>query len=305
MTKEEYISELKINILSLTEDEQKEALQYYSDYFDEANDVEKVIKELGTPGELAKTIIERFANVPVEVDTETSEKSNDESDANHVNSEALFFRFNPFEVKSLFCNLGAAEVVAIPGNDFTVETRGIQADYFNCSLSADGSLSINNTKKINLSFFSHDRSNRIVPRILITVPDKISLNKIRVAIGAGSFESKNINMSYCSGTIDVGAGNLHLGKISGGKLNIRCGMGRVDIEGRLKERINIDCGMGSVKLVLEGDPNKYSFDAKVGLGDFRMNEFKKSGVGTSVSGDKKENHFSVNCGMGSVNVQIG
>lgn len=303
MTKEEYLSELKINILSLTEDEQQEALQYYSDYFDEANDVEKVINELGSPTELAKSIIERFANVPVEVEKEAESESSENESFNA--SDALYFKFNPSEIKNLYCNLGAAEVVAIPGSVFSVETRGVQAGNFNCSLSSDGNLSINNIKRINLAFLSHERTGRIVPRILITIPEKMNFNKMRFSIGAGSFDSKSVNINYGTANVDVGAGSLVLGKINGGKINIRCGMGVVDITGKLKERINIDCGMGSVKLNLEGNPDKYSFDAKVGLGDFRMNNFKKSGVGNSVSGEKKENHFSVNCGMGSVNIQIG
>ena len=54
MTREEYLSALKVEIMSLTTEEQQEALQYYSDYFDAANDDEKIINELGEPKELAK-----------------------------------------------------------------------------------------------------------------------------------------------------------------------------------------------------------------------------------------------------------
>ena len=43
MTREEYLSALKVEIMSLTTEEQQEALQYYSDYFDAANDDEKII----------------------------------------------------------------------------------------------------------------------------------------------------------------------------------------------------------------------------------------------------------------------
>ena len=43
MTKKQYMTALKNNIQSLTLDEQNEALQYYSDYFDDANDDEKVM----------------------------------------------------------------------------------------------------------------------------------------------------------------------------------------------------------------------------------------------------------------------
>ena len=38
MNRDEYIKQLENNLLSLTEDEKSEAVQYYSDYFDEAND---------------------------------------------------------------------------------------------------------------------------------------------------------------------------------------------------------------------------------------------------------------------------
>ena len=66
MNRDEYIKNLRTFIQPvLTLEEQEEALQYYMDYFEEADDDEKVMKELGTPEELAKTIIEKFANVPV------------------------------------------------------------------------------------------------------------------------------------------------------------------------------------------------------------------------------------------------
>ena len=58
MTREEYLTALKNNIQSLTLDEQNEALQYYSDYFDDANDDAKVMEELGSPEEVAAHIRE-------------------------------------------------------------------------------------------------------------------------------------------------------------------------------------------------------------------------------------------------------
>ena len=58
MTREEYLAELKLKLSSLSQDELNEAMQYYSDYFDEANDDEKVMAELGSPEELSKVIAE-------------------------------------------------------------------------------------------------------------------------------------------------------------------------------------------------------------------------------------------------------
>ena len=81
MTREEYLNELKSSIMSLTSDEQAEAIQYYSDYFDEAADDEKVMRELGTPSELAKTIIEKFANALVDTKNSDSEGASGDSES--------------------------------------------------------------------------------------------------------------------------------------------------------------------------------------------------------------------------------
>ena len=132
--------------------------------------------------------------------------------------------------------------------------------------------------------------------------------------------------------MNVDAGNLVLDGIFGGKINMRCGMGNLEFKGSVTGSVNLDCGMGSVNLKLKGDPKSYSYDAKgvsnidcgmgaiklelkgneeeyshdakVGLGDFKFNNNKQSGVCKVYASSRKQNHFSVNCGMGSVNIKI-
>lgn len=301
MSKEEYLNQLKNNLLSLTTDEQNEALQYYSDYFDEANDDEKVIQELGTPEDLAKVIIEKFANALV--DTEKKNEKESKTDSKDF-SDALYYEYNKSEVKSLVLNFGAADVVMISGSKFSVETRGVLEENFNSYLNPEGVLTINNTKRINLNFLSHDRKMHLVPRILITIPEAVELDRLKIVIGAGNFRTKNVLMNFKTGNLDVGAGNLVLNELSGEKMALRCGMGNLEYSGSLKGVVNIDCGMGSVKLKLHGNPSMCSYDAKIGLGDFKFNGEKKSGVCKVLETERKENHFSVNCGMGSVNIEV-
>lgn len=59
MTRNEFLAELKKNLQSLAEAEQEEALRYYEEYFDDAGpeNEERVIEELGSPEELARSII--------------------------------------------------------------------------------------------------------------------------------------------------------------------------------------------------------------------------------------------------------
>ena len=309
MTREEYLKELKNNLLSLSSDEQTEAIQYYSDYFDEANDDEKVIRELGSPEELSKTIIEKFANALVD----TKKSGDGASDGNEGGEsasyggrsiDALYFEFSKSEVKNLSMDFGAAEVALIKGDKYSIETRGLSEESMNCYLSKEGTLVVGNTHRFNFNFWSHNRRSRIVPRILITVPENASIEKCRIAIGAGKLTSRTLSLKCSSGSIDVGAGSMVLDGIFGGRINMRCGMGNLEFKGSVTGSVNLDCGMGNVDLELKGDSKSYSYDAKVGLGDFRFNGEKKSGVCQIYNNQKLENHFSVNVGMGSVNIKI-
>ena len=56
MTKKQYLKKLEYCIQALPAEERNEALEYYSDYFDDADDDDKVMQELGEPEDLAKTI---------------------------------------------------------------------------------------------------------------------------------------------------------------------------------------------------------------------------------------------------------
>ena len=309
MTRDEYLNELKSSIMSLSSDEQAEAIQYYSDYFDEADDDEKVMRELGSPEELAKTIIEKFANALVD----TNKAGDGESDDNAQNREsasgdrsidALYFEFAKKDVTNISMDFGAAEVALIEGDKYCIETRGLQQECLNCYLSKEGTLVVSNNRRFNLNFWSHDRRSRIVPRILVTIPKNAVVDKLRISVGAGKLVSRPLSISCQSGNMNVDAGNLVLDGIFGGKINMRCGMGNLEFKGSVTGSVNLDCGMGSINLKLKGDPKSYSYDAKVGLGDFRFNDEKKSGVCQIYNNQKLANHFSVNCGMGSVNIKI-
>ncbi len=303
MTRDEYMTALKNNIQSLTIDEQNEALQYYSDYFDDAGDDEKAMKELGTPEEVAAVIREKFSNTLVKNQNNNQDEESTGSGGGQY--DALYYEFKTSDVKNVEFGFGAAEVVLIPGKKFSVETRGITKQNLLCRIDSENTLVVKNLNKLSgFNFFNHDRSSRIVPRILISIPEGAKLGRFKAAIGAGNFISKDISLSFERGNIEVGAGNFKIKSIDAKDLNLRCGMGNLHIEGSIKGVSNIDCGMGAIKLILKGNDSDYSYDAKVGLGDFKFNKEKRSGVCQVYASSRKENHFSVNCGMGSVNITM-
>jgi len=305
MTREEYIEQLKLHLQSLTIDEQTEAIQYYSDYFEEASDDEKVMSELGNPEELAKSIVEKCANAPAKSEKQSSDsesQSKTESDSN--SSGVLYYSFESSDVKNMSLDFGAADVVMISGSRYQVETRYVEEGGLACFLTSDGTLYVNNSRRLNLNFLSHDRRFKSVPRILITVPENADLYNLNIHVGAGNFRSQNVTLRCQNGNLEVSAGNLVLKDLLGGKIDLRCGMGNLEMDGSLNGKSNIDCGMGNIKLNLRGSSEDYSFDARVGLGEFRFNDIKKSGICQEYGKQKKTNHFSVNCGMGSVSISV-
>jgi hypothetical protein len=53
---------------------------------------------------------------------------------------------------------------------------------------------------------------------------------------------------------------------------------------------------------LEGNAEDYSVSGKVGLGEIRLNDKKKSGFGELICEGKKVNHYSLSCGLGEIKI---
>lgn len=297
MTRQEYLNELKYELKTLPVEEQEEALEYYRGYFEDAGNDEEVMNEFGSPKDLAQSIISKFASVPAE----RAKKSNDGKDGTGTS-------FSASEVRSLDIALGAAEVVMIKGESFSVDYRGLEPGDIRYGLSPFGTFSIENTTKIpNMSFWKHQDTsgnNASHPRILIRVPENAKLDLFKLHMGAGSFNAKDVEIVSARSYIDVGAGNIVLSKIAGGAAELRCGMGNLSFTGSLCGLVKLDCGMGNISLNLSGNPNEYSFAGKVGLGSIRFNEQHKDGIGTVECSEQKQNHFSVNCGIGCVKISM-
>ncbi len=311
LTRQKYLKKIQDSIMALPLEEQKEVMDYYTNYFADANDDEKVIEELGDPEKLAQDIMDKFACVPSKTDSAAhSEEKTDNTKTESRNNEysagpsAQKFTFDEKDITNLEIGVGAAEIVIIGGNSFSVETRGIAREAMECSVSAQKTLTIKNTKRLpSFNFFSHENMKNFHPRMLITVPENASLKILKISVGAGSLTAKT-PIKCQSALLDVAAGNLVLNDLAGGQVNLRCGMGNLQITGTVSGINNIDCGMGNIGLKINGSQDDYSIDARVGLGEIRFGDMKKSGIKTFFSDGHKQNHFSVVCGLGSVNISF-
>ena len=309
MTKKAYLKKLENLIQALPEEERKEALDYYSSYFDDADDDEKVFQELGKPEELAKAIIEKFSCVPAKKNLAEKVESDEEeffdakqNDGNQSGEKKSFF-FEKDKVKNLGISIGVGNVFLRNGKDFQVETRGINSENFRCEINQAGTLIIENRRNIpGKRFFSHDSKSHWCPRFLITLPAETVLENLKINLGAGQLRSEKLNLTSVRTMLDVSAGNFELSGIKSSVNSIRCGMGNVKINGIFTEYTEIDCGMGSVQIKMPVTSEKYSYEGKVAMGNIQFAKEKRSGFAQNYSGARSENHFSIKCGMGEVKV---
>ena len=121
MTKAEYMKKLEENLASLPTWDRADALDYYENYFADANDDEKVIAELGTPEQLAATILEGRSKVPDLAPEETK-------DENVFNGQGAFSFDQTFteNIKGLNIDVGdTGDIKFISGPEFRVKLNDL------------------------------------------------------------------------------------------------------------------------------------------------------------------------------------
>lgn len=291
MTKYEYLAELEKNLDMLSYQDKNQAMEYYENYFEDAGreNVQTVIEQLGNPVDLAKSITEGFPGVP----------------ANLPPTKTDYAEYNNEAIKSIDAKFGACRVVVTESEIFSVEQKNMGTNKVEVNLTSDGTLNISNKQNI-LGIFSglSLRKDGFCPTVLITVPKNLLLENLVIDIGAGSFEAKEVNINCKKAKLSVGGGQLIIKDFSSLQTELNCGMGSIDVQGKLTEKINAECGMGSIQATVLGSESDYSYKAQVGLGEVKIGNNTISGLSQYVSSIEAKNQITANCGMGTIKVKF-
>lgn len=220
----------------------------------------------------------------------------------YMKENSLILRGDTFpaeDVRRLEIDIAAAETKIIAGDDYSIRSANVP-----CTVRFDGgTLRIETRARYRIWPFGRPWRR---PEVVITVPGHAQPEFMSLKIGAGSLISTDTALVCGSGTVDVGMGECKLyGLSSSGDFNIKCGMGSVDIRGRIEGSADINCGMGNIKMVLAGAPQDYSYTASVGMGSVKINSAELNGMGGKAQSPYHgKYHLNIDCGMGSVEVQI-
>lgn len=195
-------------------------------------------------------------------------------------------------IRSLDLEISAAQVVVQAGDDWKLETN-FKKKYLTSTVK-DGVLTLEQP--------SHEedvrdllRSNKQTPTITLTVPKDRTLKKLKVDLGAGTMELRDLSAK--NSVLDVSAGSVTLDQLNTHTTDVSCDLGEVSGTMSLTGDGSMDVSMGSIDLELLKSSELEEINADTSMGDVTLN-------GKDFSGSKRMGKsggtLDLSCDMGSI-----
>lgn len=302
MTRKQYLKELENNLYNLPQKEIDEAIKYYSDYFEDAQNDEEVMKYLGTPYDLAQTIISQVnTGLSVTKNTKDSFTYKIKMDS----AGASFGPFNANSIQNLDIDLKAGEITIVEDTEFFIDGDELTDESVEIIQTGDTLKIIAPRRNLNKNFviFGIPIGPKMGTDLTLHIPSTLNFNKINATVGCGDLSTDQSTLNARELNLKVGTGNITIEQFKGGTITSDCGMGNIEVRGTITGHSSIKCGLGNVELNLKGNPEDYSVNGKIGLGNFEFNSWKKMG-NCSFETEKKENNFDVEVGLGNVEIHF-
>lgn len=158
-------------------------------------------------------------------------------------------------------------------------------------------------------------------KITLTIPKNAFLERALFEVGAADVEveqmvAKQLYITVGAGKIDadylkaseeakltVGAGSFSAEDVDLMNAELECGVGEMNLSGKIEGDISADCGLGVMELDLNEEQKEYRGELDCGLGklhfgDIRIERSGKQQYGTSSA----KNRMNIKCGLGEVDV---
>lgn len=160
------------------------------------------------------------------------------------------------------------------------------------------------------------------PIINLYIPKDVSLDKIKIDIGAGSvsvssmksdklsidigagkFEADNISADESE--IDVGAGSLLINQLVTDEITLNCGTGKLEINGMINGDADLECGLGNITLSLSNEESDFNYDIDCGIGNITLANQSIGGIATKKSiNNKADANMDIECGVGNIEINF-
>jgi len=212
---------------------------------------------------------------------------------------------------SIDIDVGSTNIIIV----ISREAEGISVktdnEYISASLSDSGkTLKIKEKSRLF-------NSTSYITETVITIPENIALENVSIDAGAGNIDiekltAKKLDMDLGAGNVDIlyldisekadidgGAGSI---SVKGGavhNMDIDMGVGELSLLASLYGKNDIDCGVGKTDITLLGSKDDYKITLNKGIGAISVDGASISNGSTYGSGS---NRLTIDGGMGEIKV---
>lgn len=208
-------------------------------------------------------------------------------------------------IRSLDFEFRTMDVVIKEGDGFSIRAERVNARRFITVQDGDEwKIRCDGDEKSGLNRINWgNKWEKKAPKVVITVPKGFTAEELKLEMGMGYLTAGGLSAKESE--VYLGMGEINLANFSSGDCDLEVGMGNLTIQGKITGRGDLTCGMGSAELLLEGQESDYGFDATVGMGSVNIGPHTTEGFGGSmVLNSSAPNFFTVDCGMGSVDIRF-
>ena len=314
MTKDQFLTELNSYLSVLKPEDRKNTIEFYEEYFEDAESEEAAIEELGAPKKLAEEIIDFHKTSYKGENTQVSRQ------------------FLPDEVISeIILNITAAKVLINASQEEKIEytTQNIADDDFSAKIengkliikerpvfffSKKGFASFLENFNINTSFNAGKRE------IIINIPKDTRLEKLEFNSQMGSLKIEEVNVEIIEGYTTCGnfsvksglhkkidfntsAGAINISDIDIETMKLSSSAGAIKFENIKAGNISASTGAGTIDFI---KTESSYINANSGAGNITGNELKSdrgkfnTGAGTNKFQKCDFNEAILNTGAGSI-----
>ncbi|EMB24569.1 hypothetical protein HMPREF9723_00257 [Treponema denticola OTK] len=314
MTKDQFLTELNSYLSVLKPEDRKNTIEFYEEYFEDAESEEAAIEELGAPKKLAEEIIDFHKTSYKGENTQVSRQ------------------FSPDEsISEIILNITAAKVLINASQEEKIEytTQNIADDDFSAKIengkliikekpvfffSKKGFASFLENFNINTSFNASKRE------ILINIPKDTRLEKLEFNSQMGSLKIEEVNVEVIEGYTTCGnfsvksglhkkidfntsAGAINISDIDIETMKLSSSAGAIKFENIKAGNISASTGAGTIDFIRT--ESSY-INANSGAGNITGNELKSdrgkfnTGAGTNKFQKCDFNEVILNTGAGSI-----
>ena len=337
MTKDQFLTELNSYLSVLKPEDRKNTIEFYEEYFEDAESEEAAIEELGAPKKLAEEIIDFHKTSYKGENTQVSRQ------------------FSPDEsISEIILNITAAKVLINASQEEKIEytTQNIADDDFSAKIengkliikekpvfffSKKGFASFLENFNINTSFNAGKRE------ILINIPKDTRLEKLEFNSQMGSLKIEEVNVEVIEGYTTCGnfvvksglhkkidfntsagainisdmdietmklsssAGAIKFENIKAGNISASTGAGTIDFIRTESSYINANSGAGNITgNELKSDRGKFNTGA--GTNKFQKCDFNEvilnTGAGSIIFQGNLHDYAKINSAIGSVDLNL-